>query len=212
VAGLALRLPEPTRVGVAQGARFATPAMRVTQAEGNWILGLDGRKALQVYREVAREPLAADLHRAARSLVVATALRSAEGAGGDSQVELQLDAARLRGVAGFDLRRSAFSLPESVNPGDMVALAFLDSHSARENLAATLDQLGNRTPAFGLYLGCRTRGASLFGFEGLEAGYLERVRAPTLGITGPYQIAPLGPSGSPELLTHAGVLALIDSR
>ena len=41
----------------------------------------------------------------------------------------------------------------------MVALAFLDSDSARENLAATLDQLGNRAPAFGLYLGCRTRGA-----------------------------------------------------
>ena len=50
----------------------------MTRVRGNWILELDGRPALDVYREAAREPLAADLRRAAAHLLLALPRDAAE--------------------------------------------------------------------------------------------------------------------------------------
>jgi small ligand-binding sensory domain FIST len=62
-----------------------------------------------------------------------------------------------------------------------------------------------------LYFKCCARGAEFFGFPGLEAAYLERAfrDAPIAGLFGSCEIGPI--AGTPELLTHTGVLALIDS-
>jgi len=64
VAGLVLRGARP-RVGVTQACRPVTGPLAVTRSDGHWILELDGRPALDVFREVAHEPLAGDLRRAA---------------------------------------------------------------------------------------------------------------------------------------------------
>ena len=63
--GLVLSLDAPARVAVSQGCRPITDPIVVTRVEGNWVLELDGKPALDVYREIAREPLAADLRLAA---------------------------------------------------------------------------------------------------------------------------------------------------
>ena len=68
---MVLRASRPPRIGVTQACRPITELLRVTRTQGHWILGLDGRPALDVYREVAREPLPTDLRRAAAFLLVA---------------------------------------------------------------------------------------------------------------------------------------------
>ena len=47
---------EVARVGVTQACRPVTPLLTVTRSQGSWILELDGRPALDVYREAAGAP------------------------------------------------------------------------------------------------------------------------------------------------------------
>jgi small ligand-binding sensory domain FIST len=203
IAGIVLRGSQPPRIGVTQACRPATGLLTVTRARGHWILELDGRPALDVYREVARGPLAEDLRRAASFVLAALPVK--EGAEG-----LEPGSYRVRHVVGFEPEENAFALPESLKPGQRIALALREPESAREDLKAVLAKLGERPPALGLYFNCCARGASFFGVSGLEAAYLENAfgSAPLAGMFGSCEIGPIG--GRTELLTYTGVLALLD--
>jgi small ligand-binding sensory domain FIST len=203
VAGMVLRGAKPPRIGVTQACRPATELLTITKARGHWILELDGRPALDVYREVARGPLAADLRRAAAFLLVGLPLDAgAEGLAPGSYL--------VRQVIGFETEANAFAIPESVMPGDRIGLVQRDPESAREDLKAMLNGLGGPPAAFGAYFDCCARGESFFGVSGLEAGYLDGAfgSAPIAGMFGSCEIGPIGPRS--ELLTYTGVLALLD--
>jgi len=202
LAGLVLRGDAPPRIGVTQSCRPVSDLMTVTRAEGNWILELDGRPALDVYREVARGPLAADLRRAAAFVLVALPK--------DATDPLRPGGYLVRHAVGFAEARRAFALPEAVVRGGNIAFVLRDASAAREDMKSMLASLGDRPPAFGIYLDCCARGVSLFGIPGLEAAYLEGALAPRpiLGMLGSCEIGPIG--GTAELLTYTGVLALID--
>ncbi len=200
--GMVLRGRRPPRVGVTQACRPATGLLTVTRARGNWVLELEGRPALDLYREVARGPLSEDLRRAAAFLLVALPC--------DRQEPLRPGGYLVRNVVGFATEQGAFAIPEPVKPGQQLALALRDPASAREDLKAMLADLGARSPALGLYFDCCARGAGFFGVSGLEAAYLESALgpAPLAGMFGSCEIGPVG--GVTELLTYTGVLALID--
>ena len=203
IAGMVLRAGKPPRIGVTQACRPATGLLTVTRARGHWVLELDGRPALDVYREVARGPLAEDLRRAASFLLAALPVE--EGA-----EALEPGSYLVRHLVGFDPEANAFALPEALKPGRRMALALREPESAREDLKAVLAKLGERAPALGLYFDCCARGASFFGVSGLEAAYLENAfgKAPIAGMFGSCEIGPIG--GRTELLTYTGVLALLD--
>jgi small ligand-binding sensory domain FIST len=202
LAGLVLCPSRRPRVGVTQACRPATPPLRVTRASGPWVLEIEGRPALDVYREVAREPLAEDLRRAAAFLLVALPL--------DADASLEPGRYLVRHVAGFDPERGAIAIPTLLSTGDRIALARREPETAREDLRAMLGQLEGEPPAFGLYFDCCARGSSFFGVSGLEAGYLERAfgSAPIAGMFGSCEIGPI--ADRTELLTYTGVLALVD--
>jgi small ligand-binding sensory domain FIST len=211
VSGLVLRPRSSPRLAISPAFRVLGEHLSVSRARGNWLLTLDGRPALEVYREVARGPLAQDLRRAARFLLLAVVR-----GGTDSLQSLESpDSASLvaRNVVGFDEKSGAISLPEPLEPGDRVAFVLRDETAAREQLSSALARLGTQPPGLGLYFGCR---GAAFGHDGLEAGYLEGAYpgAPIAGLQGAFQIGPprlQARGGSEELLSYAGVLALIDS-
>jgi len=201
VAGLALRADSPPRVGVAQSCLPATDLLRVTRARGHWILELDGRPALEVFREVARDPLAVDLRRAAR--FVMAALPGAD--------RLEDGGYVVRNIVGFDAEEEAFAVADRLAPGDLLALAVREPEAARADLKRVVAGLAEPGPALALYFDCLARGSALFGHDGLEAGYLAAGLDPTplLGVMGSLEIGPV--AGRPELLTYTGVLAVLDS-
>ena len=204
VSALVLRPPRAPRIGIAPAFRVLGEHCSVGRARGNWLLTLDGRPALDVYREMARGPLAQDLRRAARFLLLAVVRGDA-----DSPQSASLVA---RNGVGFDEERGAISLPEALESGDRVAFVLRDETAAREQLAEALARLGPEPPDLGLYFGCRGAG---FGHEGLEAGYLESryPGAPIAGVQGAFQIGPVRPEDrgrAEEVLSYAGVLALVD--
>jgi small ligand-binding sensory domain FIST len=203
LAGMVLRAERPPRIGVTQACRPVTEPLRVTRTRGHWILGVEGRPALDVYRDVARDPLAGDLRRAAAFLMVALPR--------DEAAPLEPGGYLVRHVVGFDEPQKAFAIADEVKPGDWIAFAQREPDAAREDLKAMLAQVGGEPSGLGLYFNCCARGAEFFGFPGLEAAYLERAfpDTPIAGLFGSCEIGPI--AGTPELLTHTGVLALIDS-
>ena len=202
LAGLVLRGSRPPRIGVTQACRPATELFSVTRARGNWILELDGRPALDVYREAAREPLAADLRRAAAHLLLALP--------SDARESLAPGTYLVRNLAGFAPSENAFAIPERLAPGRRIAFAHRDPEAARDDLKAMLAGLAGGSPACGLYFDCCARGAGFLGAQDLEAAYLEQALAPApvLGVYGSCEIGPI--AARSELLTYTGVLALLD--
>ena len=205
VAGVVLR-GSGVRVGVTQSCRPTTELLTVTRARGNWVLELDDRPALDVYRESALGGLADDLQRAAAFVLVALP--------GDRDASLLPGSYRVRHVVGFSPEERAFALPEAVDRGDQIALAIREPVSARSDFKYMIDGLAIGDPAFGLYFNCCARGASFFGVPGLEAAYFGNVfgDTPIAGMFGSHEVGPIGDPRDPslELLTYTGVLALVD--
>ncbi|HEY8152825.1 MAG TPA: FIST N-terminal domain-containing protein [Myxococcota bacterium] len=202
LAGLVLRGAKPPRIGVTQACRPASELFTVTRARGNWILELDGRPALEVYRETAREPLAADLRRAAAHLLIALPRDAAETLAPGSYL--------VRNVAGFATSENAFAIPDQLAAGSRIALAHRDPEAARDDLKAMLAGLAGGSPGGALYFDCCARGAGFLGAQDLEAAYLEQAlgKAPLLGVYGSCEVGPI--AGRTELLTYTGVLVLLD--
>jgi small ligand-binding sensory domain FIST len=196
--GLVLSLEAPARVAVSQGCHPITDPITVTRVEGNWVLELDGKPALDLYREIAREPLAADL-RLAADRVLAVLPRSARHRSDSGAAWVA------RRVAGFSAARRAFALPEPLRVGTVLRFALRDADLAREDLRHALDTIAAPASA-GLYLSSSARGGALFRHSGLESALVARALAPApiAGLFGSFEIAPL--AGSPELLAHAGIL------
>ena len=204
LAGLVLRGASRVRVGVTQACRPVTAAMEVTAARGPWVLELDGRPALDVYREAAGGVLAQDLARAAHSVMAALPV--------DPAAPLPPGGYRVRNVGGFSEEKSAFAVADALSRGDALALVQREPETARDDLLAMLDGLGSGSEAAGLalYFNCCARGAGFFGVPGLESAYLSRAlgETPLAGMFGSCELGPI--AGRTELLTYTGVLAVLD--
>jgi len=208
LAGLVVRGARAPRLMTAAAFRPVIEPVKVSRGRGHWVLGLDGRPALDVFREVAREPLARDLRRAAEHVVVVLPRGSGRLERGEFVPHR---------VVGFDPRRRAFAVPFRVGKGGAgeLALAVRDPGWARDRLVEGLARIAaGPPPALALWLSCPARAEALLGLEGLEAGYVEASlgaapllgalgAAPLLGALGPVQIGPV--AGRPEALVHAGV-------
>jgi len=209
--GLVLHLRRAARVVVSQGCRPITPPLAVTRSDGHWVLELDGRPALDVYREAAGPLLGADLRRSAE-LVVAALPRAGNGelagsarAGGFRDLRGDFVA---RTIAGFAPERRAFALAEDLRPGTPLRLALRDADLVREDLANALANCAAPAAA-ALYLGSSGRGRALFRHAGLEAAVVAHAlgATPVAGPFGSFQLAPV--ARRTELHTYAAVLALL---
>ena len=202
LSGLVLRGARARRIGVTQACRPVTELLTATRTQGPWILELDGRPALDVYREAARAPLADDLRRAA-AFVLAALPR-------DTAAPLAPGGYLVRNIAGFAPDANAFAIPVPVEKGDRIALVHREPETARADLKAMLAGLGPEPPGLALYFDCCARGAGFFGVPGLEAAYLEQSLggSPLAGMFGSCEIGPI--ADRTELLTYTGVLALLD--
>ena len=203
VAGLILRLRHPVRMAIAHSFKPSEIRHEVTRCEGAWVLSLDGRPALGVYREHAREPLAEDVRRAAARLRVCRFPRRAD-----------VQEAPCQSVMGFDERRSAFALPEFLDRGDQLSFVVHEATAAREQLESTLDHLGADAPGLGMVFSAQGRGASLFGETDLEASLFERRHpgAALLGMQGAFAVGPNGAAsalGAHDVLPASAVIALL---
>jgi small ligand-binding sensory domain FIST len=144
---------------VSQGTRPIGPAMTVTAAEGNVLLGLAGAPALEKVRQVVAALPVRDQELAAAGLQIGIAMDeyAEEHGSGDFLV---------RGLLGADPDRGGVAIGDIVEVGRTVRLQVRDAEAADADLSALLHHFRD-TEAFdpvegALLFSCNGRGTALF--------------------------------------------------
>jgi small ligand-binding sensory domain FIST len=209
VAALVVRGQGPARVGIAASCRVFGKEHSVTRSQGHWILGLDGRPALDAFLEAAAGLELRDPEEAQRHLTLSITPPGSEAASCAPQ-------SRLRAVVGIDARRGGISIPESVSRLSRVRFALRDGVAARENMErlcrAHTPEADGIQPAFGFFLAGQANQQPLFGGVGREARSLASAfpATPVVGLHGAFAFASAGPGRGVEIQPDCGVLALVD--
>ncbi len=176
---------------VSQGAAPLGREMTITAADGNVILELAGKPAVQTIEEVI-----AELSIAQRALVAAGLL-----------IGIVIDAGKpdyeqgdflVRGVLGVDADTGAVAVGANVSPGQVVRLHARDAGSADEDLRRALGlrarASGAQPPAGALVFSCNGRGQSMFGARDHDATMVDEVLGgiPAAGFFAAGEIGPVG--------------------
>ncbi|MBS0337508.1 MAG: FIST C-terminal domain-containing protein [Proteobacteria bacterium] len=135
----------------------------VTECEDNILVTLDGRPALDVFREDVGELLGRDLRRAAEIMHVGFPVKGSDT--GDYVV---------RNLLGIDPKNKLIAVGELPEPGGSLLFCKRDAQTAREDLGRILAELRREVPAprGALYFSCIGRGEHLFGRRGAELGQI----------------------------------------
>lgn len=155
--------------GLSQGCSPIGPVRRITEVHENVVITIDGRPALDVFKEDIGELLARDLRRVAGYIHAALPVPGSDT--GDYTV---------RNLTGIDPKQNLIAIGAEIAAGDPILFVRRDQMAAEQDLDRMLKQLKQRakgTPKAGLYVSCVARGPNLFGKDSQE---LKRVRD-TLG-------------------------------
>jgi small ligand-binding sensory domain FIST len=163
----------------------------------NIVIGLDGRPALDVFKEDIGEDLAGDLAKVAGLVHAALPIEGSDS--GDYLV---------RSLVGIDPERGWLAIGEQVETGRRIFFVRRDPLSAEIDMRNRLESLKsrfNKKPRAALYYSCVGRGPSMFGTEGRELSLIEDVFAdvPLVGFFGNGEIS------YNRLYGFTGVLTLI---
>ncbi len=182
--------------GLSQGCLPVGASHVVSDSLDNVIIGLDGEKALDVFKSDVGELLARDLKRAAGYIHAAFPIEGSDT--GDYLV---------RNLIGIDPERGWLAVGQDVQAGDRVMFVRRDPKSAEEDLASMIENLKKRLPGpprGGIYFSCVARGPNLFGEEGKELSLIRDLMGdfPLVGFFGNGEIS------NNRLYGYTGVLAL----
>jgi small ligand-binding sensory domain FIST len=192
-----LLAPEITvATGLSQGCSPIGSVHHVSEADGNIILALDGRPALDVFKEDIGELLSRDLRRVAGLIFTGFPI-----AGSDTGDYL------VRNLIAIDVEHNCLAVAHEVALGDPVLFCRRDTPSAVADLRRMLDKIKQRagaTPRGGLYFSCVGRGPNLFGANSEELGLIREVLGdfPLVGFFGNGEIS------NDRLYGYTGVLAV----
>ncbi|PWC34400.1 histidine kinase [Azospirillum sp. TSO35-2] len=143
-----------------QGCRPIGPTRTITASDDNIILEIDGRPALDVFKEDIGPELAADLRQVAGVICAGLPI-----AGSDTQDYL------VRDLVAIDPRAGWLSIAERVTTGQPLLFTRRDPESAAADMRRMLDSLKKRvkaTPKGAVYVSCIARGPNLFGSADAE--------------------------------------------
>ncbi len=186
----------PVAVGLTQGCSLIGAARTITEAEGEVIAAIDGRPALEVFKEEIGELLAHDLRRVGGYIFAAFPIADSDT--GDYLV---------RNLTGIDPNQGWISVAEPVEAGRRIQFCRRDHDAALTDLKRMVRDVKARAgaaPRAGLYFSCIARGPSLFGSESEELRLIEAELGsiPLAGFFGNGEIF------NNHLYTHTGVLVL----
>ena len=146
LSGILLSPEIAVATGLSQGCSPIGPVRHVSEADGNIILALDGRPALDVFKDDIGELLSRDLRRVAGLIFAGFPI-----AGSDTGDYL------VRNLVAIDVEHSCLAVAHEITPGDPVLFCRRDTPSAIADLRRMLEKIKQRaaaTPRGGLYFSC----------------------------------------------------------
>ena len=191
--------------GVTQSCATLGEPMFVTETKDDLIISLDGKPALEVFTEVAKEFQFRDMEEAAEQLLLSFPL--------DPEEPLFTgEGAMARHVTGVDVNSQGITTSQIIHQGGVVSFAYRNYKSAEIDIRAMLTRLKNKntnTPDFGIYFNCASRGEALYGRSNVDTQIIKEILGefPLIGFYGGYELAQM-PQGV-QLYTYTGVLVLV---
>jgi small ligand-binding sensory domain FIST len=152
--------------GLSQGCSPIGPVHRVTAARENVLFEIDGRPALEVFKDDIGEVLARQLQKVAGYIHAALPVTGTDT--GDYLV---------RNLIGIDPERGWLAIGEQVTAGDRILFVRRDRAAAEEDLVRMIRRVKRGTaaaPKAALYFSCVARGPNLFGPDSAELNILHR--------------------------------------
>jgi small ligand-binding sensory domain FIST len=182
--------------GISQGCAPIGPAHVATTAQKNVVMEIDGRPALEVFKEEIGEMLARNLERCANFIYAALPVGGSDT--GDYLV---------RNLMGIDPNKGWIAIGDQIESGDGIMFTKRDRATANADLVQMLQRLKKRVKRpiqGGLYFSCLSRGHNLFGDAGAEMAIVREVMGdiPLAGFFANGEIS------HRRLYGHTGVLAL----
>lgn len=180
-----------------QGCSPIGPLRQVTAGEGNVVMTIDDRPAIEVLKEDIGELLARDLRRIGGYIYVSFPIAASDT--GDYLV---------RNIVAIDETRGWLQVGDNVSAGMALRFCRRDNESAAQDLRRMLEKTAERAgtaPRAGLYFSCIARGRHLFGPDGEEMQQIRKVLG-DIPITGFFAN---GEISNNRLYSYTGVLALL---
>ena len=150
-----------------QGCSLIGTPHRVTAAQDNILMVLDGRPALDVFKEDIGELLARDLRRISGYIFAALPVEGSDQ--GDYTV---------RNLLGIDPDSGAVAIAAEVAEGDTIMFCRRDPASAAEDMERMLEGLkkrvGDKPIKGGIYVSCAARGPNQFASTDREVDMISR--------------------------------------
>ncbi len=182
--------------GLSQGCMPISEHHVISDCVDNVVIGLDGRRALDVFKEDVGDPVANDLNRASGEIHAAIPVE-----GSDTADYL------VRNLLAIDPVRGWLAVNGEIQPGGRMMFVRRDPHSAEVDLRQMVAKLKRRLsgpPKGGVYYSCIARGANMFGEGGREMACI-REGLGDFPLVGFYAG---GDISNNRLYTYTGVLTL----
>ena len=183
--------------GQTQGCSPIGAVHQVTESHENVVISLDGRPALDVFKEDIGDVLARDLSRVEGYIFAALPLL-----GGDMPDYL------VRNLVGIDPQNAVLAIDSVIHPGESLMFCRRDHDSAVADMQRMLEDLDKRREGRpvrgGIYVTCAGRGPNQFAPDSAELNFIKQ----TLGdfpITGFFAS---GEISRDKLYGYTGVLTL----
>jgi len=159
-------------VVVSQGCTPVGPDLVVTKARGNMILGLAGRPALSVIRDIAHGLSEGERERLSGGVLLGRVANEYKERFGRGDY-------LIRGIVGADEDSGAIAASEQIRVGQTVRLHVRDARTSEQDLALLLDaQRLYERPAGALLFTCNGRGRALYNEPDKDVGLVQRAFAP----------------------------------
>jgi len=148
------------QTSLSQGCSPIGPHRTMTEVQRNILVTLDGRPALDVFKEDIGEILARDMSRVGGYIFAGLPILGTDT--GDYLV---------RNLIGVDMDQKLLAIGDLVEQGQQLMFCRRDADTAREDLSRMLSRMRSRLsgpPRGGVYVSCLGRGINLFGDESEE--------------------------------------------
>ena len=166
VSGVLLSETVAVATALSQSCMPIGASHEITDCRANILIELDGRPALDVFKEEIGETLASDLRQVGGLIFAALPVSGSDT--GDYLV---------RNIVGFDLERGMIGIGELVERGALVQFCRRDADAAEQDLdrmVASVKRRAGAEPRGGVYFSCLARGPNMFGEASRELRLIER--------------------------------------
>ena len=181
---------------LSQGCRPIGKIHEVTECSENFIIGLDGRSAIDVFQEDIGDILSRDLQKVGGFIHAALPVTGSDT--GDYVV---------RNLIGVDTNEGVIAIAAPVEHGDGIMFVSRDANAAQKDLADMVVGLKKRAGQNikgGIYISCIARGPHMFGEANAEVQIIKSILGdiPIIGLYANGEIS------NNQLYSYTGVLTL----